>query len=386
MKKIIFIISLILLLSIPIFAQEFLSPFTYISARIYGFGGALTANPTGFEGLFFNPAGYSLAGNNHFGLIDLNIYFNPDFLNLAQATNNFQNLQSSLTEPTFISQLLNMKLGIGLSGLPFIGLMTGGLLIAVYDSAGLSASFIPTIAIPDVKISAVAEAGAVVGYSFKIGNFLYIGANAKIIARAWADIPEQSLATVIDSFSGSNGTLPFDVKFGYGFGFDLGALLKLGIFQVGVSVLNIPGIKIDYVQSNIIDELINGTATTKGTAIIPVQINAGVAMNLGTFIPVIMDKVVLAMDIHSVNLLIQDFSEYGFNMSLFGNYFYFGAEFRTLGLLTIRGGLYQGYPTVGFTLNLFLLKLSFAYYTKELGMFPGTLPESNFIVTLSFSW
>jgi len=389
MKKIIFILLLmILLFSLPIFAQttEFLTPFTYISARIYGFGGALTANPTGFEGLFFNPAGYALPSNNHFGLIDLNVYFNPDLLNLAQQTNGFQNMETMLSDPNFISQLLKMKLGIGLSGLPFIGIMTGGLLIAMYDSAGLSAAFIPTVAIPDVKISAVGEIGAVVGYSFKIGNFLYIGANAKIVARAWADIPQQSLTSIIDSFSSAEGTLPFTVKFGYGFGFDVGALLKLGSLQIGVSALNIPGIKIDYVESNKSNELISGSLQIAGTAYIPVQINAGVALNLGTFIPVIMDKVVLAMDIHSVNLLIDDFKEYGFNMSLIGNYFYFGAEFRTLGILTIRGGLYQGYPTVGFTLNLLLAKLSFAYYTKELGMFPGTLPESNFIVTLSLSW
>lgn len=387
MKKIIFIITLLLLISLPVFGQDtYLTPFTYISARIYGFGGALTANPTGFEGLFFNPAGYSLPGNNHFGLIDLNFYFNPDLLNLIEQTNGFQNIETMIGDPTFISSLLKMKLGIGLSGLPFIGIMSGGLLIALYDSAGLSASFIPTVAIPDVKISAVAEAGAVVGYSFKIGNFLYIGANAKIIARMWADIPQQSLASVIDSFSSGTSTLPFDVNFGYGYGFDVGALLKLGVVQIGLSVLNLPGIKIDYVKSSNIEELMSGTLTQAGTAIIPVEINAGVALNLGTLIPVLIDKVVLAMDIHGVNLLIEDFMNYGFNMSLIGNYFYFGAEFRTLGILTIRGGLYQGYPTVGFTLNLLILKLSFAYYTKELGMFPGTLPESNFILTLSFSW
>ncbi len=389
MKKILLIVILVLLISIPIFAQEFLTPFTYISARIYGFGGAFTANPTGFEGLFFNPAGYSLPSNNHFSLIDLNIYFNPDLINFFQQTGGLQNIQASFSDPTFVSQLLKMKLGIGFSGLPFVGIMTGGLLIAIYDSAGLSASFIPTAAIPDIKISAVAEAGAVVGYSFKIGNFLYIGANAKLIARAWADIPQQSLVSVMDSFSSaSNSTLPFNVKFGYGFGFDLGALLKLGILQIGISALNIPGIKIAYVESNDINEILNGSLKPSPSifAIIPVQINAGVALNLGTFIPVLIDKVVLAMDVHSVNLLINDFNEYGFNLSLIGNYFYFGAEFRTLGLLTIRGGLYQGYPTFGFTLNLLLAKLSFAYYTKELGMFPGTLPESNFVVTLSFSW
>lgn len=386
MKKIIFTIFILLIFSLPLFGQEFLSTFTYISARIYGFGGALTANPTGFEGLFFNPAGYALPSNNHFGLIDLNIYFNPDFLTIAEATNNFSDIQASLTDPAFISQLLKMKLGFGLSGLPFIGIMSGGLLIALYDSAGISTSFIPTVAIPDVKISANAEVGAVVGYSLKIANILYIGANAKLIARAWADIPQQNLASVIDSFSSSDGTLPFSVKFGYGFGFDVGALLKFGALQIGLSALNIPGIKIDYVESNKIDDIVNGNLDKVGTAIIPVEINAGVALNLGTIIPVLIDKVVLAMDIHGVNLLIEDFTEYGFNMSLIGNYFYFGAEFRTLGLLTIRGGLYQGYPTIGFTLNLLFLKLSFAYYTKELGMFPGTLPESNFILTLSFSW
>lgn len=386
MKRLNIIILLLLLLSTPVFAQEYISLFPYISASVFGFGGAFTSVATGFNGMFYNPAGYALPSNNHFSIIDLNVYFNPDFINIAQQTNFFQNLDTEISNSDFISSLLNAKLGMGLSGLPFIGFMRGGLAFAVYDNAGLSASFYPTIAAPDVKITMNAEAGAILGYSFRIGNFLYIGANAKVIARAWADVPTQNLLTLMDSMSSSSGLLPFSVKFGYGYGFDLGAILKLGAFQVGLSFLNLPGIKINYAESNDINQLISGTLENSGTATIPIEINAGVSWNIGTIIPLIMDKAVIAVDVHGVNLLIEDFNEYGFDLSLLGNYFFLGAEFRTLGFLTVRGGLYQGYPAVGFTLNLVILNLSFAYYTKELGMFPGTIPESNMIVTLSFSW
>ncbi len=392
MKKLIFILFLILIISIPIFAQQIiLSPIEYTSARIFAIGGALTANPTGFEGIFFNPAGYSLSKNNHFGLIDLNFSFNSDFLSFMQYSNSFQDFETLLGDPEFISILLKMKLGFGLSGIPFVGLMIGGLTLAVYDTSAFSAAIIPTAAIPEVKISSTADVGAVIGYSFKIGDNLHMGANAKLLIRGWADIPSQSLLSIVDTFSQGIEGIPFNLKVGYGFGFDIGALLKLGIVQIGVSVLNIGGMELKYIESNNFDELdivglINGSVTPTGTAIIPMQINTGVAIYFGTFIPILMERFVITMDIKSINLMIQDFKEYGFNFSLIGNYFFFGLEFRTLGLLTVRAGLYQGYPTFGLSLNLLLVKLSFAYYTKELGMFPGTLPESNFIIAISLSW
>jgi hypothetical protein len=48
-----------------------------------------------------------------------------------------------------------------------------------------------------------------------------------------------------------------------------------------------------------------------------------------------------------------------------------------LTMLRLRAGLYQGYPTLGFGFNLWLIKIDAAYYTEELGTKLGHSPEDN---------
>ena len=55
---------------------------------------------------------------------------------------------------------------------------------------------------------------------------------------------------------------------------------------------------------------------------------------------------------------------------------HFGAEVDMV-LLAFRGGFYQGYPTLGFGINLWLIKLDVLYYTQERGERLGDAPETN---------
>jgi len=60
---------------------------------------------------------------------------------------------------------------------------------------------------------------------------------------------------------------------------------------------------------------------------------------------------------------------------------YFGGELD-LTLLRLRGGFFQGYPSVGVGLNLWLIKLDAVYYGRERGKKIGYKPEDNLAVEL----
>jgi outer membrane protein OmpA-like peptidoglycan-associated protein len=61
-----------------------------------------------------------------------------------------------------------------------------------------------------------------------------------------------------------------------------------------------------------------------------------------------------------------------------------GVEFVLSGLVALRGGMYQGYPTAGISLQTSFINLDWVYYAKELGTYPGQNPEWN--QRLSIDW
>ncbi|HDS74111.1 MAG TPA: hypothetical protein ENN56_01090 [Firmicutes bacterium] len=60
---------------------------------------------------------------------------------------------------------------------------------------------------------------------------------------------------------------------------------------------------------------------------------------------------------------------------------HFGGEFD-LTMLRLRAGAYQGYPTLGLGVNLWLLKVDIVYYSQERGERLGHLTETNVALEL----
>ncbi len=61
-----------------------------------------------------------------------------------------------------------------------------------------------------------------------------------------------------------------------------------------------------------------------------------------------------------------------------------GVEFLLSGLIALRGGMHQGYPTAGVSLVTSFINIDWAYFGKELGTYPGQSPEWNH--RLSIDW
>lgn len=66
----------------------------------------------------------------------------------------------------------------------------------------------------------------------------------------------------------------------------------------------------------------------------------------------------------------------------FWTHLHAGTEF-SWGILRLRGGLNQGYLAFGGGINLFLFKLDYAYYGRELGTRAGDIRQANHLVSLS---
>lgn len=61
-----------------------------------------------------------------------------------------------------------------------------------------------------------------------------------------------------------------------------------------------------------------------------------------------------------------------------------GLEFLLSGLIALRGGMSQGYPTAGISLVTSFINIDYAYYGRELGTYPGQNPEWN--QRISIDW
>lgn len=66
-----------------------------------------------------------------------------------------------------------------------------------------------------------------------------------------------------------------------------------------------------------------------------------------------------------------------------GKKIHFGTEFM-LGPIDLRGGWYQGYPTYGVGMNIWLFTLDAAMYSIEKGAYPGQTRDERMQVSLTF--
>jgi hypothetical protein len=54
--------------------------------------------------------------------------------------------------------------------------------------------------------------------------------------------------------------------------------------------------------------------------------------------------------------------------------------------LALRAGIYQSSPTLGFDLRLYILTVSYAMYTEELGAYAGQDKNKRQFLTLNLGW
>lgn len=70
----------------------------------------------------------------------------------------------------------------------------------------------------------------------------------------------------------------------------------------------------------------------------------------------------------------------------FGKRFNLGLELGFFDRIFLRTGLHQGYVTAGVGLDLWAIRLNYAYYTEEMGAYPGNFADTRHVLELNIGW
>ncbi len=339
------------------------------SAEYMAQGGSFTANAEGFYSLFTNPAGFS-KGKPSLTLVAASpwAYLPPDPA-MIDAVSQVASDPASLIE-ILAPQMTDSGTGVGfLGGLGWVG---GGFGLG---AAVVNDTFAYGPNILGVKVDSVLTLGFAAGLSFPINLgplTLTPGGTARPMYRLHAK--NIGVANFADYLAGVEGAqINVDVLHGVGIGFDAGVNAQLGPLTASLVLRNFGGTEFSYSRSTFtetMDALQNGSLpegdpVTDASYVIPMTARLGAEFHpdLGGFSKLIDPKV------HAEYLLSLDDSEQA--PSIWTN-LHLGAEARLLGgFLRVRGGLNQGYITMGAGVKLLFAEAHVAYFSRELGDYPG---------------
>ncbi len=339
--------------------------FAPVLPEIIGQGGAFTANAHGYGALVTNPAGFSMKGGS-FTLLSANI--GPYFLPTEQAMKGVQAFMDGRPEDgiTELSDIIttngigaNMNTGIGIVGKGLgLGLIIDG---DIYGSG--------KTAFGSAFDGAVTATG-IAGLSFKLGTDAFginIGGDIRLMHR----IKMEDIA-VVDLLADEPS---FDVYSGNAIGLDLGAIMQLGSLSFGLSLRDIGGTQFMYLKQDINSDTFDPMAAGDDKSYkIPMQATAGVSFHpdLGG-LSFLFDPTV-SFDYQKVFYTEEE------DKTSFWTGVHAGTEVKVLRFMKVRAGINQGYVTAGVGAKLLFLDVNASYFTREMGRFAGSQPNSGFTV------
>ena len=337
-------------------------PLFYQGVRPLGMGGAFTAVADDENAMFYNPAGLnSIKGYGRFELLNPLVALSTNTVEFAQDIQDVADAPTDAQQATLAADLLQKWLGEHLHArtsvfpnLTFHNFGIGVLGQGVFDGEVHTPTGSNTLELRGGYDVAGLVSGAM-GFS-PLGASLQLGATAKYVRRGLLD---QSY-TANDLVQRDGIDLNRDLKKGSGFGVDAGVILSFPVPlkpAVGVTVQNIGDIDLD--------------AAGK----LKQQINAGLALRP----PFPFGSLTLALDMVDVTGNIGSDQDKAKRLHA-------GAEYRFPRMLALRAGLNQGYGSVGATLDLWILKLAYAYTTEEVGAYAGQTPNHRHVAQISLGF
>lgn len=348
------------------------------SAAIMGMGGLTVVNSSaGSHAVFYNPALLSRHNKFRLELLKANIQFGDDVMDLIdfvdQHQDDFANFEGlSLEEQSeFLKdseQFDDKWQGLGFNPF-FLGLTMpvgiGNLGVAGYMNTNVNLKIDQGVFVPSVATRAYADLVGGVGFGFKkaiMERDFHFGFTGRFVDRRdisylrmkAADMGQMAdvVTTVTDSLSDSNS----------GFAIDVGAIhsMRLGVDENADPNLDL-GLSIrDLISS--LDGMVKPNVSAGAMYMLPYARSAMFKMDAGLEFTDIFNR-------DGVNFM-QKINA-GLQISTF------------LNRIHLRGGMHQGYGTVGFGLNLFILDVNVAYYGQELGTSPGQVPDNVIAVDIS---
>ncbi|RLD16369.1 MAG: hypothetical protein DRI36_05735, partial [Caldiserica bacterium] len=235
------------------------------------------------------------------------------------------------------------------------------------------------ILVPKIQFWGSADAIAMIPVSMKIPTPILPGKIAasitpKLVYRA--SIDDELTVLEFENYD-------FDLQPGKGIGFDLSFIWELN------DRLRIGGVLHDFTRTKIsYEEVKDGTTTVKSaySSYINPDLSIGIAYKpkriyywIGKSVS-FPQFITLLVDVRNIFYKKEPFYEATFFKKL-----HLGAE-ADLKILKLRGGFYQGYPSFGLGLDLWFLEIDYAFWGRELGRYPGQIPEWNHMISIRLSF
>lgn len=356
MKSVTRIVAAICLVlsSSTVFAAEF--PHFFQGVRPLGMGGAFTAVADDENALFYNPAGLDKVERWGMGLI------NPIIEVSESGVDFYSDLSDTDTDQTSeVTDLLrdymgeNMRVRAAL--FPHVVMPNFAIGLLAQEQLNLK---VDDPAWPKVNVQSTATGSGHIGYG--TGFFedkVRIGLGAKFIK---ASVLDETYTSTDISDPNFDTTVEDALYDGTGFGFDAGIIATAPVLfnpSLGVMVQNI------------------GDIDLGDAGVIPQQVNLGVSLS-EKFGEGDWFTLTGAADWIDVTEAIEQ--EDDLNKRL-----HFGVE-ASMPVLSVRGGLYQGYASFGATVDLKLFKIDYANYAAEVGSYSGINEDRRQVVQVSLGW
>ncbi len=347
----------------------------FTSLRRAGMGGAGIAMTSDIHALYANPAG--LANAQGHGYLPLGIMLSPNDQVMskgAQAITDYGNAKTDSAKANVLTSLAPSDFAVKMA-LPPIGFTNPGFGIGVF-TGGSSRFGVYDVANPDVKISALGDAGLLMGGSvslslldipFQVGGTVkYVYRNRLLDAVTQSKTFSRSPSEIVNSAAAVTANI---ANAGItGLSGDLGMLMPFGPGQLGVVLNNIGGsLSGSYTTSR------NRTVTYSET--LPYLLGIGYAQVIDA----------TAMPWFGTTIGTFDMAaDYYFQYSNAYKNVSMGLEKRIWdNRIAFRVGINQGYPTFGLGFDLYVFKLEYAFTTTEAGDYLGEDPISYNMVEIN---
>jgi len=333
-------------------------PFVMPSARFSALGGVHAAMADDFYSIFMNPAGFSNV-KSEFSAAEITVStFGPVF----EIVDLFRNNSGSV-EDLDLSGIVGpggFAAGFDLGGPLSLGWVGNGLGIGIFNRVRTTAAISGAYLKPVMS----AELLFVGGYGLRIYNLGGISMDFGFLTKGFfrGIVDMKTAIFSVDSLD------PFESQFyvNLGFGIDLGLTIS---YEDMLSLAVVCHDAYSPVLVNRYDALSDfgdGAPDKPSYATVKRVLNFGLSYNIrSAFLDRYFSRVTVMLDHHDFLDLFSLIPRNAIlNVSL-------GVELVLLNPLTLRFGITDALPALGFGLNLSFMTLDFAIFGKELGLDPG---------------
>ncbi len=355
MKKAIMIL-MVIGLCLPGFVYGDEYPFIYKGMRPMGMGGAFTAVSNDANALFYNPAGLADIQTTRASILPLELEISDNTFDIYDDAKDVD-FDDDQETGAYLRDNIGKRSHLGLNIFP--NLSKPGFAFGLISASNINFE-VKDRQYPKIAADIVSDLGAGVGHARPLlEERLLLGANFKYVYRNNLVADYTVLDITGDDFE---DTIEDDLKDGHGVLVDLGAIYKL---DGG----GLPGAQVGISMNNVISKNFGDARDFHDHVDIGFAITRPVWVTTATF----------AVDYYDL------FSQVGKDNDL-AKRLRLGVEFNFPRILSVRGGIYQGYLTAGMTLDAKFACLDLLTYAEEIGAYAGQRSDRRYAMRLSFGF